>query len=244
MRNDLPSTMVFDDAWNRQQQNTTILQDPFSARTGVHYGQNTVQGFVDGAFITVGTASAGVPEATGIKRFTRYTAVNSGDNAGQRGQGAVTIRGYDPYLKVNFRSSQTGQRYYIGFWSNTGGADPAGDDPLNAFQGFMLCGRSTDTVWQIAHNDGTGATVFNALTGPNLTIDNNARTIELFADTANNRWGYIWENPLGAWTGKPTWITTEIPAVCTMLAFVIQMESSSAGLKTFDIGKWIVRDRG
>ena len=84
----------------------------------------------------------------------------------------------------------------------------------------MLCKRSADTVWQIAHNEGTGATNF---TSTGITIDTAIHTFETVADDdATNKWRWCMDTS-GTWTDLTS---ADNPAQGTALSIQQEIESN------------------
>ena len=150
-----------------------------------------------------GTSATTSSEADGV--FKRLTTTGVANNqSGYRINNLTFTRSQNPRLRFRFRlgATNTNLRLFLGFTSS--GANPATtDDPLTALSGFTIALRAADTTFQIAHNDGTGATVFNETS---IAKDAAEHTVDLYADNANTR--FQWQIDGGTVTN----VTTEIPA--------------------------------
>ena len=112
---------------------------------------------------------------------------------------------------------------YIGF--NSTGADPSGNDPLNALAGFFFGKISTNGDWVFMHNDAAGATVVDDVL--NVVADNNIHTVYLEATTTALYW-QLDDNDLFK-------VTANIPAANTLLCPVFEIETTEAAANTIDI---------
>jgi hypothetical protein len=112
-------------------------------------------------------------------------------------------------------------RRYFGFTSN--GTLPITDTPLGAGDSGVLVGyRSTDAVWNIFNNDGSGAEIVTATTGTTST-DSAFHTIEINW-AANGNANVILDGNV------QTAISTRLPAAATNLFFndVVQTTASAS----------------
>ena len=218
--------------------NIPLVNSTF-VRNGRRFG-----GYVS-AFSVTGyglTGGAWTADATGTNTFTTFASTNNtigrlfttgtttGNGAGIDYQILITCRQWDPVYKIRFRQNTTSLcRLFFG-WKASTSTLPTGDDPLNATSGIMLCLRSADTNYQIASNDGTGATVFqNTGIAKNTAIN----TFELVAeDWATNKFKFSINN--AAWVNVTT--TTDIPAQTLGLCPVATIQTDESGVaKNFDI---------
>lgn len=161
------------------------------------------------------------------------TGAVSGNRGGYRQANPTYIRQWNPRLWYKFKLvSQTVDRLFLGHMGGnpTNPPEPAGDDTLNAGNGFLFGMSTTSSVsashWLILHNDGTGATVVED-TG--ITFDANVHTIKLVADESNTR--FSWSLDGGAYTH----VTTDIPAATTNMAPVFEIETAEAVGKSFNL---------
>lgn len=185
------------------------------------------------------TAATGTPVTSNTAALGRYstltTAATSGSDGGLRVDDARgnVIRAKAPRGKFKFRHVTSGTagafRLFAG-WANTQ-ALLTGDDPLTSLHGVMVCARSTDTNFQIAHNSagGAGTTTF-VDTGVSKT-DGIAHTFEVKADTGDT--GFTWSFDGAAFQGSP--VTSNVPTSGIGLSSFMQIETSAAEAKGIDI---------
>jgi hypothetical protein len=210
--------------------NPVVYEMPDVKKTGVMQGHNA-----NGDGLLLAVTSVGGANNTDVTDglFYRYsTGAVSGNNAGFRYTAAIAYRQWEPYWKSQFRlNTTTNARVWIG-WKSVG-AEPAGDDDLNAASGFMVGCRAADTTFMNIRNDGTGATVYTATS---ITKDTGIHIVELFADEINNRFGYDFDE-----SGTITWFTTDIPAQTTGLMPHFGVETTAAEDKQLDRFYQIIR---
>lgn len=106
-------------------------------------------------------------------------------------------------------TTTTVQRFFFGFYGGTG-TIANNDDQLNAIHGFGLAQITTSANYQIAHNDGVGATVYDD-TG--IAVSTTFRTWVIRAKLDDS--GFEWSVDGGAFTS----VTTNIPATATNLGY-------------------------
>jgi hypothetical protein len=94
----------------------------------------------------------------------------------------------------------------VGLQNNTTGLGQV-MTPLNSQNGIFVCLRSTDTNFQIARNDGSGATVF---TDRGIANDTSAHTIRIQADDADTGFQSAMDN--GSCGALFSVITTDVPS--------------------------------
>jgi hypothetical protein len=185
---------------------------PSSGRkTGWWTGLNSGDALLDSggtpSITSAGTPITAVFDAT-AGRGARYdTSATAGVYAGCRNTFAVAMRAWNPVFRAKFRvtnpNADASQRFFCGITS-VATALANSNDQLNAIHGVGIAIRSTDTVWQIATNDGANATVFTPVTG-NPGVDATIRTIEIYGDEANTRFGVIFDG------GAAQHFTVDIP---------------------------------
>lgn len=228
------------DEWNAPKYGEISYIDSILVRNGRRKGTFTIAA---GATMGEGLCAAGWPAATGEasntltfdypsgSQFRRRTSgAVSGNAAGARFNGFVTMRGWNPLYITKIRLAPTGTttnlRAFIGLVST--GSEPTGDDPLSALSGVIFCLRAADTNWQIASNDGTGATVFQS-TG--VAKGTGIITLKIKAiENQTNKWRWSINN--GAWNNVTT--TTDVPAQATTLALWNQIQTGETAAKSFD----------
>ena len=174
----------------------------------------------------VGGAAGFAPFVTAENaRAIRYTTgTATGDNVGIKTATAYMSNSWNPKLAIRFRIADAANtRLYIGW--NTSGADPNGDDPLNALAGILFGKISTNADWVFMHNDATGATVIDPDIG--VAADNNIHTLYMEA-TASSVYWQLDNNNLQK-------ITTEIPAAGSIFSPIFEIETTTTAAKTFDI---------
>lgn len=183
--------------------------------------------------IATTTTPAGVltTYADGTTTVRTTTAATTGTKAAWRVNYGFTFRGFNPRMKAKFKLSvATLNRIYLGFTTLTA-SDHTGEDPLNAISGVMLCTRSADTNFQIAHNDGTGVTVFDD-TG--IAADTGRHVIEIIADDTNTK--FTWKLDASAVTD----VSTDIPAQTTKLGSQFGIETNENVAHSIDLYYWEV----
>jgi len=127
----------------------------------------------------------------------------------------------------------TTNRIFIGFQSGTTALPNAADDMLNTASGYGLCIQSTDTIYQVCRNDGSGATVFASL---GVTEDTNRHTVKITADSANNQWCISLDGAANVCH------TTDIPAATTRLYVSVSGETTDTSGTTFLYSKVYVQN--
>lgn len=209
------------------------LQNPYfnGGRVAGGYmggSSTTGQGVFAAAVSSIGTPLRVLDDTGNYLNWTSGALID--DDAGIRGTGSQAVhsrRSLRPLFTVKFRlNTITAVRMFIGFQAASGSFRTS-DDPFNALEGFCIGMRSTDSAFQVIRNDATGATVFST-TG--VTIDTNPHTIRLEVDSANT--GFSWAMDGGALSSV---ITTDIPASTTALYPLVQIETSEAATKNFDV---------
>lgn len=142
------------------------------------------------------------------------TGAASGQNAGLVSPTGSGLCRRSFYVRARTRckvnTTGTSIRQYFGFTSAS--SLPISDTPLaNGDSGVLIGYRSTDSVWNIFNNDGSGAAIVTATTGTTST-DTNYHTLEINWAAAGNVNVIIDGN-------IQTAISTRIPAVGTTLFF-------------------------
>ena len=166
-----------------------------------------------------------------IERFT--SAATTDANAGIRCALNVVTRAQNPYFWCKFRITvNTNRRLAVGCMPFT--PDVTSDDPLNATNGVMLFTRAADTNWQIAFNDGAGATNFED-TG--TATSTSFTEFHLYGDNANTRWLYKIGTLTGtAWTILNTATpSTNTPAATSQMGWQCEIETSENVAKIIDL---------
>ena len=236
---DSRTTRNYGDDWDQSFKvgNITMTPSSFlplgSRKRGWFDGAANLGG--SGIFAGVLTAIANQPADASIVTYAdgsvcnrRTTSTTVPQGAGFRYNRVFTCRGWNPIFRIKFRvNTPTLMRAYMGFTSAL--ADPnGGDDPLTGLSGIMLCSRSADTLWQIAHNEGSGGTNFTATA---QTKNTGIHTFELAADdSATNKWKYSWD---GAAYIDIT--SADVPAQGTGLTFWCAIHTNEAVAKSIDI---------
>ena len=115
--------------------------------------------------------------------------------------------------------------------------DLTGDDPLNALSGVILTARAADTNFQIASNNGSGATVF---TDTGIAKDTAVNIFDLYADeSATNKWKWALYSQatlrsivstIPAYTDLTT---AEVSGSSTPIKPFFQIDSGDGGAKSF-----------
>jgi hypothetical protein len=204
-------------------------------RIGGWFGGNATAGFgfANGLITSIGTATSHVLGTSAGKCLTHVTAATIDAQAGMRGgAGCGVMRTALARFKCWFRitTPYTNRRTFIGLQLSTT-AFRTGDDPLNGQMGIMLCARSTDTTYQIAHNDSTDVTVFED-TGV-ATANSSMHLIEIKSDAADTGWQ--WSLDGSAFSAL---LTTDVPASTTQMFPVIEIETTEALAKNLDLAYW------
>ena len=182
------------------------------------------------AATTQGSAVGNFSQSMG-RYLTHTTGTTAGNNSGGKTGTNLFQRFHNPYFSWRGRTITTkttgtlSSRFYIGMTSDASN-DPTNVDTLNDAKSCFLFGyRSTDANYQIIRNDGsTPATYVD--TG--IVIDTAVRTVELFGDDANARFGYRING------GTITWYTTAIPAQTTWMGAYWMMTTTDTVAKAFD----------
>ena len=130
------------------------------------------------AFAAEAGNALSLSSANGSSGRVRTTTAVLDAGAGSRYPEGITIRSFSPVFKCMFKlNAITGVRPYFGWSSGT--ADLTGDDPLNGLHGVLLTARAADTNFQIAHNNGSGVTLF---VNTGIPKDTNVNIFELVCD--------------------------------------------------------------
>lgn len=202
-------------------------------RFGAFYGGSSVggSGLFDGGFTAAASHTVLQVLTAADGKSTRYTtATTQNSNAGFSYAQFVTMRQWNPRFKAKFKMNQTSAdvRLWLGLANFV--SEPSGDDQYtNPQQGIAIALRAADTVFQIIHNDGSGASVYTAVTG-NPAVDTNAHTIEIIADDTNTKFMYSFDG--AAFTD----ISTDIPAQTTSLSVQAQIETNAnPGARAFEL---------
>lgn len=181
------------------------------------------------AFTQTTSGAHGLTYPTG--RYVRWTtpaAAGTTNNAGILYNTPLTVRGWNPRLKVRFKLNEvTNNRLWIGFQTSTS-VNPTLDTELNTKSGIYFGKRSTDTSWVWMHNNASGTALYTNVTG-NPAPDTNVHTIEIAANDASSRFEVMYDNT----TYQD--ITSQIPAQSTQLTVVAQVQPSAAEAKILDV---------
>jgi len=146
----------------------------------------------------------------------------------------VFRRDQDAYLYVEWRQNEiTTERVFIGFRSGTTPLPNAADTIVNGLNGFGVCIRSTDILYQRCENDATGAGTYTSL---GVTQDTNGHYAEIYADNANNRWCVKIDG------GAASCATTDIPAATSRMWINVEAETVDTSNTTFIYGTIHVRN--
>src|SRR5688500_7773783 len=129
-------------------------------------------------------------DATDGAYFRLLTSAVANNQSGWRVTSFHTTA-QSPRLRMRFKinnSPNTTYRMFLGFTSRGAAPTANSDDWLNGFSGFGLALRLADTDgtadnFQIAHNDGTGATTF---VDTGVAKDTNKHTLDLFMNAGTN----------------------------------------------------------
>lgn len=199
---------------------------PSYRKWGCYQGVSTSRG--DGVWSfdigVVGTASAPTPADSDGRHIRWTTGAASGDNAGIMMVGHVK-RAWNAKMRVKFRIENTDCRVFLGFRGNAG-VHPSTDDPCNVDPGFFFGKTAAGTSWAVLHNDGTGATVVDNLSGnpaPNTSI----HVVDFWTDSS----GY----GLRLDGGVDNYFTTEVPLATHMMTPCFQIETSTTAARYIDI---------
>ena len=129
------------------------------------------------------------------------------------------------YAYVKWEASEvTTNRIFLGFSSSATLLPNNADTILSTLHGAGLCIRTTDTVYQFCHNDGTGATVFDSLT---TTEDTDVHTFEVFSYDEGATWCGVLDG------GTPVCATTDIPTTTQRMNFQATSETAGTSGTTF-----------
>jgi hypothetical protein len=127
--------------------------------------------------------------------------------------------------------STTSARYYFGFTSAT--ALPISDTPLAITDHGVIVGwSSTDTTWQIYHNDGATSVTKDAITGA-IAKDALFHTIEILWTAAGN--------VIVIFDGTPQTISADLPATTSNLFFNAVAQTTTTIARTHTIHQVIIR---
>jgi hypothetical protein len=178
---------------------------------------------------TIGTISNAFDAVEGLTAVIPTTAVANVE-AGFLSPTGTGICRRAFYTRARSRakaSATTAIRRYLGFTSNS--ALPISDTPLGAGDSGILLGyRSTDSVWNIFNNDGSGAEIVTPTTGTTST-DLLYHTCEINW-TANGNVNVLIDG------NAQTVISTRIPATGTSLFFNDVVQTTAAA--TANTGTW------
>lgn len=150
----------------------------------------------------------------------KYSAANTDDKMGIQTTNALFTRRYNADVTFRFKipSADLDYRLYAGFHDDTN-ENFTTDTEVNAHSSFMLFKASNQSTYRIVHNDG-GTT--QAEVDTSIAVNVNAHEVRLQADATNNRWGWSLDG------SAMSFITTDIPAADTPLAFYIAMEMADS----------------
>jgi len=202
--------------WNILSTKMGVLPSRTSRKWGTYQGTATWDGIWGVGGIGLTTAAT-ITNATDGRCVSYTTASGSaGAQSGWKVTVAQTFRALHPrsYFYFRMNGTVTHLRTFIGHTSGlTGGTtnlDISGDDPLLNKSGIMLGSKDNDSVWTIAHNGGTGSTVFDTITAVTATIDTNWHSVEIYGDDANSQWLFSFDGNI------PQAVTTSIPTTAGM----------------------------
>jgi hypothetical protein len=190
-------------------------------------GAGQWEGMMAGAVASAGTIGRNNDPTHGHS-LTIATGTTLGTQAGSRCNHSpqVFIRAYNPTYLAKFKlETTTLQELYFGFRSSSS-SFVVGEDPLNATNGFGLVMRSDDTNFQIAHNDASGATVFDDTGFP---IDTGVHVI--FLRAVESVPAFEWKLDGGQWNR----VTTEIPSQTSGLNIEQAIRNNEAADKSMKL---------
>jgi hypothetical protein len=212
---------------------------PYNKLWGSFVARSTtgaLDGFLTGATLD-GTETYTYDTTMASSVISSASGTTAGNNAGLSQVATNTNvfrRDQNALLYAEWRMTEiTTNRIFIGFQSGTTPLPNANDDMLNAASGYGLCIQSTDTIYQVCRNDGSGATVFASL---GVTEDTNRHTVLIKADSANNRWCISLDG------AADTCHTTDIPAATTQLYVSVSGETTDTSGTTFIYSKVYVQN--
>ena len=200
--------------------------------------------FTDAVFVPVTFGTSFLDNVWGPSATYATAAATIGSTGGLTLYTLVTNRSRSPVMNAVFKLNQTADTLlYIGFYDTpweSGNPTPAGTNPLNARSGVALVIESGN--FKVAHNNGSGVTVFDelpSLTGSSTTpADTNFHTLQIRADEPNAR--FVTElNKFSAYSPQSgLTLTADIPASTTPLVGCIVIETQAAASKQFVIHRW------
>jgi hypothetical protein len=212
---------------------------PYNKLWGSFVARSTtgaLDGFLTGATLD-GTETYTYDTTMASSVISSASGTTAGNNAGLSQVATNTNvfrRDQNALLYAEWRMTEiTTNRIFIGFQSGTTPLPNASDDMLNAASGYGLCIQSTDTIYQVCRNDGSGATVFASL---GVTEDTDRHTVLIKADSANNRWCISLDG------AADTCHTTDIPAATTRLFVSVSGETTDTSGTTFIYSKVYVQN--
>jgi hypothetical protein len=204
----------------------------FAPFTNTADGDGILQGVpaLYGSWVSYGIDSEGT-----YTELSTTSTINS--HAGYMGTYVFTRTSFNPSLRCKFAIESIADcRIWVGLCEKTFGYIPAGDDGFNGKSGFALSMRANETNWQLAHNDGTGATVFNDVDDGSvpgsvtpIPVDTNINTVEMAFNSgkaAPNQFDFIFNDSATVQS-----INTDIPLTTDNLTFVLVIENSVASIK-------------
>lgn len=155
------------------------------------------------------------------------TLGTTGSVAGPRiNNGLITARGLNPVYHCRFRLVQTtNSTLFIGLKDNT---NITGDDMLNALTGIGVGWRSTDTNFQIFHNDAAGATVVTQIV-PTTAKNGLMHVVEIKAIDQLATWEVKFDD------NAPQAITLNIPTQGGAMTVVNQVRNTAAEVKNLEV---------
>lgn len=196
------------------------------------------QGFVSGQITTTcgqgllgavtaatnGTASSGVATTQG-PRISYITNAVANNRAGWLGV-SIGWRALYPRIRFRFALQQTNSannRLYIGLVDTTTqpvSGTAIGDTWMDTRNGVALGYRTTDAGWMIISNNGSATATYTSAGLP--AIDTNIHTFELWADDANARFLWTFDN------GSVNILSTTVPGSTTLLVPQFLLETAVA----------------
>lgn len=187
------------------------------------------EGLFHGLFLAFPAAGGSVTHPTPSDadgKLIRYTSNTTlGETAGIRLPYPITKQAWRPTMRFKFKIENTDVRLFMG-WKGNSGANPAGDDCLNAEPGFYFGKQAAASSWQILRNDGTGVTVASNVAG-NPAPDTGTHTVDMWADSTG--WGLRLDG------GADNHFTTEVPLATHYMALAFQLQTTSTATRYIDI---------
>ena len=172
----------------------------------------------------IGNAATNVQSTTlgTLRRHVTTTTLNN--QSGVRHSNATMVTAQKPRLRCRFRLMQnTLLRFAITFVDDSSAPTAGSDDWLNNRGGFGLFVRSTDTIFQIGHNDGGTPGVYENVAGDPAVDASVFHTVDIYSD-----YGVGWKLQFDG--GTVTNITTDVPLAGSGLGNYFVIETAESGV--------------